>query len=174
MGLCLAIADTDTDIDLTIYTQAVKDWKNPGWMDAVWGSFGICPNGYEPVINYWHGTKPGNYTNHGVKVADDNYGYKIPPLNPVSQSEYTTGLLSTLCLSRADSDTAYKNAKITKMNSNGNFKCPSGQSPCSTNSDLGGYTICMDDTSRCPITDLEILNVDSTSSKLSDPDYTSV
>ena len=84
MGLSLGISNSDSDLDLTLYTQAINDWKNPGWLEAAWGN-GACPDGYEPVINQWHGTKPGNYTKNGVKVAgDDGYGYKISPLSPVA------------------------------------------------------------------------------------------
>ena len=60
------------------------------------------------------------------------------------------------------------------MDSDGGFNCPSGLSPCSTNSTLGGSTLCLKDTDDCPITDLEILDLDSDSYKITDSRYTAV
>jgi hypothetical protein len=53
------------------------------------------------------------------------------------------------------------------------FNCPDGLLACSTNSELGGSTACMKNLDDCPITDLQILDKDSTSPILSDKDYTS-
>ena len=52
------------------------------------------------------------------------------------------------------------------------FVCPKGLTPCSTNIDLGGSTTCVKVISDCPITDLVLLDQDTTSYKLTDPKYT--
>lgn len=43
--------------------------------------------------------------------------------------------------------------------------------PCATNKTLGGNTVCLNDTRLCPITDIVILEQNSTSDKLSDYRY---
>lgn len=53
------------------------------------------------------------------------------------------------------------------------FDCPDGLIACSTNTALGGSTVCMETIVECPVTDLQILPKDSQSTILDDPKYTS-
>ena len=55
------------------------------------------------------------------------------------------------------------------------WTCPNGLTACSTNTTLGGSTFCVSDwETECPVTDLVLLDKNSTSSKLDkDSGYTS-
>ena len=46
------------------------------------------------------------------------------------------------------------------------WTCPDGYIACSTNTTLGGSTVCATDRSECPVTDLVLLDKDSDSFKL--------
>ena len=52
--------------------------------------------------------------------------------------------------------------------------CPQGSVPCSTNSVLGGSTVCASTITDCPVFDMLILSKDSSNSKLNDPNYIKV
>ena len=67
------------------------------------------------------------------------------------------------------------NATRTEFNGTG-WDCPAGTSPCSTDTDLSGSTVCLDPTSsiKCPVTDLALLPDDSTDPRLTDSSYTQV
>ena len=54
------------------------------------------------------------------------------------------------------------------------WTCPKGLIACSTNTTLGGSTVCATGRDECPVTDLVLLEKDSTSFKLdSESGYTS-
>ena len=54
------------------------------------------------------------------------------------------------------------------------WTCPNGLIACSTNTTLGGSTVCATGRDECPVTDLVLLEKDSTSFKLdSESGYTS-
>ena len=73
-------------------------------------------------------------------------------------------MTNLLCGMRADASLAYNKASRAQMNDNGEFICSDDAlQPCSTNSDLGGSTICVAYLDDCPITDLQILDEDSES-----------
>ena len=58
----LLIRDNDKYENLTNYTQANYWWKERNWVDFVWHNNDECPDGYRHIIDWWPGTKPGNYT----------------------------------------------------------------------------------------------------------------
>ena len=67
----------------------------------------------------------------------------------------------------------YSYLNMTRVEKAGSwFNCPDDLIPCSTSTNLGGSTACARSVSECPITDLQILDKDSTSKILSDINYT--
>jgi hypothetical protein len=72
------------------------------------------------------------------------------------------------------SEQSYMNMTRTEMDQDSKqFNCPNGLYACSTNGKLGGSTTCETSLDKCPIFDLQILDKDSASIILSDPNYTS-
>ena len=60
----LGSSQDDNFNDLTIYTQASKEWSQPAWKDFKWADGFNCPTGYDYVDmgNVWLGTLEGNIT----------------------------------------------------------------------------------------------------------------
>ena len=75
--LALGVYQEENFKDLSIYTQASKDWTQNAWKDFVWADGLNCPAGYDYVdmSNVWHGTVEGNYTKNGsgVEPTDERW-----------------------------------------------------------------------------------------------------
>ena len=91
-GMGLLILASDKYENLTNYTQANYWWKQRNWLDFKWHSGTECPEGYRHIIDYWYGTKPGNYTDDkkGVEVvvynsSSDDWKPDIPREKGVRQ-----------------------------------------------------------------------------------------
>ena len=66
---------------------------------------------------------------------------------------------------------SYMNATRVEYDGTG-WDCPAQMTPCSTNTTLGGSTVCIDSLQTCPITDILLLMGDSTDYRLNDASYT--
>ena len=75
--LGLSISKDKNLTDMSIYTDAGKDWSQLAWKDFVWADGYNCPDGYTyvDISNVWDGTVEGNYTNgkKGVKPTNPDY-----------------------------------------------------------------------------------------------------
>ena len=80
----LLIEDKDQFLNLTVFTQAVKDWDSNSWANFAAGEDGECPQGYEAISAEWLGTVMGNTTSKGVEQTESKFTGDILPNPPVS------------------------------------------------------------------------------------------
>ncbi len=68
------IEKDETLQNLTIYTQAYSDWTSNTWDGFLWSRYeDPCPEEFYNFGQWWRGTKAGNFTDGGVKLAGDYY-----------------------------------------------------------------------------------------------------
>ena len=151
----------------------MPSWSEFSWSKQVEGAFTeICPDGFKEINNLWLGTVEGNHTDNKIYPTDDRWRGQLPPVRPVNQSIIANDYPVRLCGKRSKHYNYVNATRVEMTVGSGTFECPSGLQPCSQNTTLAGSTICVEDTSTCPVTDIAIINVDdSESSYMSNDNY---